>query len=308
MPKKGNKIHDAFFYSICSHTELVIDLLKGSLHTEADLQLAWETLSIVQNKYVGNDLLKLECNFACSVKFNGIKNAEKTEYIEDAYLYTMVEHQSTRNRNMLHRFSKYNAALADHLFKKQVHKYFPIINTIWVYADKAPLNQTEFELYKTMEKRGLADKFSFKLPTIIDLCTLSKEEIIASFGKIALGLLLLKQGAQKEFLPWIKENPQLINNLVDTWYFEIVVKYMLECETKNSSKELLQALNEIIQQEQKEEIMSAANELRQEGRQEGIEIGEAKIIRNILDKGKSIEEVKNLTGLSTEEIKKLIKT
>jgi predicted transposase/invertase (TIGR01784 family) len=308
MPKTKNKIHDSLFHDLCSDPRLAIDLMLGSINKKLSTYLKWDSLSIIHKEYAKGDLSQLKCDFVCRIQLEG------SGIEPESYLYTIIEHQSTWNRNLPYRSNNYATYLAKYLIDKKIHQTFPIINSIWIYASGSSIDQGELSLYKTMQKLGLAESYSFCLPTVIDLSTISQEEIIERFGKIAIGLLLLKQGAQKEFLLWIKNNPQLIRNLVDTGHFEIAIMYILECETKSTDEELLKALDEIFPKEQ--QIMSVADQIRKKGRQEGIVLGEQKgrqeekieMAKNMLKLNMGLEKIVSITKLSQEQIQSLSMT
>ena len=114
--------------------------------------------------------------------------------------------------------------------------------------------------------------------------------------------LLLRQGAEKTFLKWIKTHAQEIRELFIKHYGYSWIHYISGQESKHTSAEVIAALIEIAPHKE-ETIMTAAQYLRQEGRQEGMQQEKLHIAKNMLYKlhldAKAISEA---TGLSQAEL------
>src|SRR5690625_4581452 len=97
-------------------------------------------------------------------------------------------------------------------------------------------------------------------------------------------------------------------------YFETVLLYVFNVGESISEYDLKERLT----MEGRKKLMTIAEKLRQEGRMEGREEGEAigiqkgkhealmDIVHNMLSLGKSETEIMQITGLSSDEIKKII--
>src|SRR5690606_4687193 len=118
---------------------------------------------------------------------------------------------------------------------------------------------------------ALAREKMFKPVDLTDLTILSQEELLKDEAA-GLVKVLLKQGIQRDYLKWIKENREIIKQLVGGIFGISSVIYILGTDEVSESKDLLKAMVESLP-DQKEKIMSAALKLQQEARVEGIQQG-----------------------------------
>ena len=158
---------------------------------------------------------------------------------------------------------------------------------------------------------------------LIDLNNFSEAEL-SKHGTADMLQILLKRGIERDFLPWIKSNPDMILRLFKRSYGISGVYYMLGVEEHSDPEELVEAISLIVP-EKEEEIMTAAQKLwnqgevsgrlegRQEGRQEGRLEGRQEgrqestlgIAQKMLQDNLPKEQISRLTGLNLTQINKI---
>ncbi|MEL6152621.1 MAG: Rpn family recombination-promoting nuclease/putative transposase [Bacteroidota bacterium] len=287
--------HDAFVRQGLSNVEVAKDLLKAHLQLGITQKIDWQTLKLTNKSFVSKDLAQLHSDVVFSCKIKG----------KEAYIYTLIEHQSTPDVLLPFRILKYDVALMEqHL--KQGHAKLPIIANLCLYAGKKSPYPYSTDIYDCFEVPELARSTMFKLLQLIDLTTISEKEII-THGQADLLELLLKQSQQRSFFKWIKDNPALLQKLLERIYGFSAIVYILATEQRHAAKEIIDTLID-LKPNKKEEIMTAAQQLRQEGMQQGMQQGIQTVARNMLHQlHLGIEVVQQATGLSKAEIARLTK-
>ena len=115
--------HDSFAKKTLSNLEVAKDLLKAHLAPELVRRIDWNTLRITNKSYVTEQLNQLHSDVVYSCQVGGKK----------AYIYTLIEHQSTADPMMPFRILQYNVLLMEeHL--AQGHKQLPIVINLCLYS------------------------------------------------------------------------------------------------------------------------------------------------------------------------------
>ncbi|MEN0016609.1 MAG: Rpn family recombination-promoting nuclease/putative transposase, partial [Bacteroidota bacterium] len=258
--------HDALFKKSMADAGVAIHLLKKHLPQHIKNLPDWDTMRHVNKSVVKEGLSHLHADMVwqCTVRNS------------DTHIYALVEHQSTPDRLLPFRVTQYDTALmGQHL--EQRHKELPIIANVCLYAGKRTPYPYSIDLYDCFEDPVLARQCMGNPFTLIlvDLNTFSEAELM-QHGTADMLQILLKQGIQRSFLPWIKSNPDMIRRLSQRSYWVSGIHYMLGVEAKDDPAELKKAIIAIAP-EKKEEIMTAAQKLwdggKEEGRVEGREEG-----------------------------------
>ena len=115
--------HDSFAKKALSKLAVAKDLLKAHLSPELVRRIDWNTLRITNKSYVTEQLNQLHSDVVYSCQVGGKK----------AYIYTLIEHQSTADPMMPFRILQYNVLLMEeHL--AQGHKQLPIVINLCLYS------------------------------------------------------------------------------------------------------------------------------------------------------------------------------
>ncbi len=295
--------HDSFVKRCLSNIDVAKDLLKVYLKPDTVQKINWDTLRITNKSFVKPDLNQHHSDVVYKCKLVNDK---------DAYLYALIEHQSTPDPMMAFRLLQYNVSLMEqHL--QQGHKQLPIIINLCIYAgDQSPYPYSR-SIYDCFELPDLAKEKMFQPFQLADLTVLSEEEL-RQHGQADLLELLLKQGAMRDFLNWIKANKSLMVKLLEPFYEYSGIMYILGSDEKNDPRKVLEAIIEALP-DKEDIIMNAAQRLREEGMQQGMQQGiqqgiqENKLAtaKNMLKKSFDLSIIQEVTGLNIEQIKKLSK-
>jgi predicted transposase/invertase (TIGR01784 family) len=133
------------------------------------------------------------------------------------------------------------------------------------------------------------------------------DEALVEHGPVGLMELLLKRASRANFLAWMREHKQLVRSLPAGRYLRQGIVYVLEVG-KGEADAIIETFVSVYP-ELKETIMTAARQLERRGEergmQQGMQQGLERTAKNMLRKGYDYSAVKELTGLSDEELKKL---
>ena len=180
----------------------------------------------------------------------------------DAYLYVLVEHQTAPDRLMSFRVLLYICMLMnDHL--KKGHKKLPVVLNLLLYSGKRSPYPYSLDIYDCFEGPELAKEWMFKPLDIIDLSVLS-EEVLSQHGQADLLKILLMYGQESSIIAHFKENPALLEKLMERVYGKSGVTYILNVEKTESFGGVLDNLADLVPNK-KGEIVTAAQALRRDG-------------------------------------------
>ena len=295
--------HDVFFKKGMGDVGVATHLLQGHLPQDIQSLLDWGTMQYVNKSMVKDRLSQLHADIVwrCSAQDDS-----------DMHTYTLVEHQSTPDRLLPFRVTQYDVALIEQHLEQQ-YKDLPIINNLCLYAGKKTPYPYSIDLYDCFKDPALARKYMgkpFRL-ILVDLNNFSEAEL-AKHGTADMLQILLKRGIERDFLPWIKSNPDMILRLFERSYGISGIYYMLGVEEKSNPEELVEAISLIIP-EKEEEIMTAAQKLWNRGMQEGEQKGKVSgrqeskldIAKKMLGEKLPKVQISRLTGLNLGQIDKI---
>jgi predicted transposase/invertase (TIGR01784 family) len=298
--------HDGFFKHSLSNLTVAKDLLQAHLSTDITQRIQWDSLRLSNKSYTDEKLAQLHSDLVYTCQIDK----------KSAYIYILIEQQTTPDTLLPFRFLQYNVAmLTEHLAQNKKDKkrqHLPTILNLCLYTGRRTPYPYSVDIYDCFEDPTLARAEMFKPLSLIDLGKM-EEDVLAAHGTADLVEMLLKQGRERTFLNWITAHPEEIKKLVDRFYGISGIIYILGVEKKHSAEELLKAIENIVPQ-RKEDIMTAAQQLRQEGKKEGMQQGRKEgmqqeklhIAKNMLSKlHLDMQTVAKATGLSEGELMKL---
>jgi predicted transposase/invertase (TIGR01784 family) len=230
----------------------------------------------------------------------------------DGYLYALVEHQSSPDKNMAFRLMRYAiAAMQRHLDKG--HTELPLVIPVLFYhgrvtpypwslrwLDRFPLSQQAEALYT----------HTFPL---IDVSQIPDAEI-AQHRRIAMLELLQKHVRQRDMLEFREQLVSLLAlGYTGNAQLKALLHYLLQAGHTADPATLLTAMaSQTVDQQQKETLMNIAQYLREEGLVKGLAQGRAEGVRQeamriakvMLEKGMEPDVVASLTGIPVEMVEK----
>jgi predicted transposase/invertase (TIGR01784 family) len=296
-----------FFRQSLSNLTAARDLLQAHLSPAVTQRLQWETLRFMNESYLGEEHKHLRSDVVYTCQLDD----EKGPYI---YIYVLLEQQSTPDPLLPFYFLQCNVALMTEHFarnEQEQHTRPPIVLNLCLYMGGQAPYPDSAELYDCFADPALAREEFPKGLLLVELDQMSEEEL-RRHGTADLLELLLKQGQERTFLSWLKENPAVAIKMMDNSFgiygiYSLV--FILELEQNHSPEEILETMGKIVPYKKKD-IMTAAQQLRQEGIQEGIRAGmhakALEIASNMLSNlHLDMKIVSAATGLSAEELMQL---
>jgi predicted transposase/invertase (TIGR01784 family) len=290
--------HDGFFKHSLSNLTVAKDLLQAHLSPAITQRIQWDSLRLNNKSYTDEKLVQLHSDVVYTCQIDN----------KSAYIYILIEQQTTPDPLLPFRFLQYNVAmLTEHLAQNKEEKKrqnLPTILNLCIYTGKRTPYPYSVDIYDCFEDPIIARTEMFKPLSLIDLGQMEEEEL-AKHGTADLLEMLLKQSQRRTYLNWITEHPEEMKKLVDRFYGISGIIYILGIEKRHSAEELLQAIENIVPQ-RKEDIMTAAQQLELRGEKRGMQQEKLHIAKNMLSKlHLDMQTVAQATGLSEEELMKL---
>ena len=237
----------------------------------------------------------------------------------------LVEHQSTPNKLMPFRMSKYMNAIFDYHLKKTKGTKLPVIYPLIFYSGKQKYRYSTdlFDLFE--ENKDFAMEVMLKPFQLIDLSEMSDEQLKQNvpYGFFARVMKHAHEKNKEKFMIYLREiikDLGVIESVSDIDYVYVTLSYVIETydvlieEVTGLVKENLSFIGE-------EKVMTLADRLRKEGYQkgqsEGVRLGMEKGVEkgvekgikmvaiNLLCQGVDVEQVSFVAGLSINEIQEL---
>lgn len=300
--------HDKYFKANLKYKRVAIDFLKTYLEPELFSKIDINSLQLTEKSFILPRLREIHSDVIYKCVLNNSL----------AYLFFLLEHQSTADSLMAFRFSHAIDTLS-HEHLKQGYKKIPVVLPFCIYHGEPspyPYSNCLYDCYDDSEfaKKVTLKAFKFKL---IDLTVLSDEEI-ETHGLVGLMEMLFKHQRDRNFLASMRKmlKSQFIQNVIrqlDISYLNDMLNYILataQDETDSQADKYL--ISELIGAfpEGKDIIMTFAQQIERRGLQQGLQQGEHRkaiiIAKNMLAEGMSPKSVQKLTGLSENEIINLV--
>jgi len=301
MKQKPN--HDLLVRKYLTDKEAAKDFLLAHLPTEVLDICDLDSITVEPTSYIEDDLREHCSDIVHKLK---IKKSNKT-----AYVYTLVEHQSSAVKLMPFRILKYQAAIIDKHLKEHKGSELPLVFPLVLYNGTAtpyPYSSNITDLFVDREIYQKLPLGNFKL---LDLTVTDDNEIL-QHRKAALMELVTKHIRSKEFItviPQIIQALQLMHELgIDHSLVDSVVVYMMQARENKEIKELSKQVKDNAPYYE-DTIMTYAESVKKEGmrlgRQEGRQESQLEIAKKMLDSGMEQKLVAEITNLSLEQIKTL---
>ncbi|MFM8490588.1 MAG: Rpn family recombination-promoting nuclease/putative transposase, partial [Candidatus Methylopumilus sp.] len=304
---------------------------------------AEEIENIVKNtKYEGHPIVYIFHSTINGANLNDWNIAEKETYVEeslrtklsdmvfsvqmhnknedkkyDAFIYTLIEHQSYSDYWIALRLLKYSLLLLErHTIKRNK---LPVILPIVIYNGKkkysAPRNIFELFTYPDIARKTIEEDYR-----LIDLQAISDNEM--DYEKhLSFLLYTMKHIHERDTILMLKEAMRRCSKaiIIDKEQNYVLTKLILWYTDSKVPEEKNQLLEQIIvdnlPKEEANNIMRTIadayieegfNKGILQGTEKGIEKGKAELIKMMLNQGNPVDKIAKITGLSVSDIQKLI--
>lgn len=295
--------HDQFFRTAMTDKRVARDFLMTWLPSTLCKSIDFNQLEIQPRSHI-NDVRK---ESAVDVLFKTLIEGH------EAYIYLLLEHQSTPDQLMPFRMLKYMCNIIDHHLQTHGGKKIPLIYPLVIYHGKRkyPFSTDLNDLVDAPP--SLVDRYFLKPFQLIDLGQID-DETLKQHAWSGVMAFALKHIFARDILPWLKDIAETLHQLDNAGgrdFIAIVLQYLLERGELSDKEAFFKLIDTQISQEVGEKIMSLAEQLKKEGRIEGRIEGELnkerEIAKRLLEEGSDPDFIAKVTGLSLDKIKALQK-
>lgn len=280
--------HDAAFRSFLANPGVARDFLELHLPAEYRQLCDLTTLKLEPCTFVEPDLHQYASDILWSVK---------TTSGEDGYVYTLIEHQSSENLYMPFRMLRYSvAAMQRHL---EQHKTLPLVIPVLFYHGERSPYPYSMNWLDCFENPALAAKIYTNPFPLVDVTVIDDDDIMHHRRMAAL-TLLMKHIRQRDLMELLDKLPLLMVEMISDEQVRVLIHYMVNAGD-SPSPEFMRALAARLPQHE-DKLMTIAERLEQKGRLEEKQA----IARQLQKMGMTPEQIKQATGLSDDELKKIV--
>ena len=314
MPKKSgsdpNNViiseHDKTFKAALSNVRVARDFLEAHLPKDLLAVTDLEHLELQDRNFLNELREEAEVDVLYKTLIDG----------REAYLYLLLEHQSSIDKLMPFRVLKYIVHVMDRHVKLTGKKVLPLVYPLVVYhgRKKWPYSTDIREIVDAPKE--FIDRFFLKPFHLIDLGHIDDEELKrhATAGVVEF---IFKHIHDWDMLPAIREAADLMRRIVEGGGRDVVaimLQYALSRGEISKDDEFYSIIREKISPEVEETVMSLAQKIKQEGIQEGIREGiregiyknQLQTAISMLAEGADPKFVARHTKLTAEEVGKLL--
>ncbi len=297
--------HDAVFKQLLSHTETARDFLQIHLPPTLLQRCDLNTLQITSGSFIEDDLQSFCSDILYSLRAGG----------GAGYIYCLIEHQSSADKQMSFRLMRYAiAAMQQHL--KAGHKQLPLVIPILFYhGNETPYPHPMSWLQGFSDPELAGQVYSGDFP-LVDVTVIPDDEIMAH-RRMAVLELLQKHIRIRDMSELLEQLVMLLSSGYTTdEQLRVLINYMLQAGETADPESFIRELAQRSPQ-QEEILMTIAEKLEQKGlekglakgREEGILLGEQKgilkVARTMLENGLDSAAVQKMTGLTADDLKQL---
>ena len=279
-PKKAISLKsDALFKSVMANTIAAREFLEEYLPEEVKALIDLSAIKVEKESYVEENLQRQLSDIVYSVK---------TKNDEQAFIYTLIEHQSSSDYLIAFRLFKYTMLLLERHIKDKAR--LPLIVPLVIYQGRrkysAPRNLWQLFTHPELAKKLFTDDYR-----LIDLHSMPDDEIIRK-KHIALFEYVLKHIHERDMLGLLENLFKLLPHAIeidkkqDYFYIKKILWYIDTKVPAEKQEELNNLLINNLSKEEGEEIMSSiAQKYFDEGIDQGVKMGIEQGVKMGIDQG-----------------------
>lgn len=293
MKKTTPMPHDAAFRAFLTHPGTARDFIE--LHLPAKLRAVCDlsTLKLESGSFVEENLRAYYSDVLYSLKTAA----------GDGYIHVLIEHQSTPDRHMAFRLMRYAvAAMQRHL--DAGHKKLPLVIPVLFYTGRRSPYPYSTDWLQEFDDPALAGRLYGAPFPLVDVTVIPDEEIMHHRSMAALTLL------QKHIHR--RDLADLLDRLAATLMaghltgqqLVSLINYLVQAGETDDAEAFVRNLAQKVPQHE-DELMTIAQQLEQKGLDKGRIEGKMEVARKLLENGIPLESVRELTGLSDNDLAKI---
>ncbi len=227
----------------------------------------------------------------------------------EAYLYLLLEHQSTPDELMAFRILKYVCNVIANYLDTTGKKLIPFIYPIVIYHGETPYPFSTDIQDIVDAPRELVKQYFLKSFQLIDLGKISDKEL-KEHAWTGIMEFALKHIYARDIMPHLRDIAELMHKIYQSGgrdFVSIVLQYLLEKGEIKDRKGFFELINTEISPETGENIMTLAEQLRAEGITEGIIKGKIQIAERLLSEKVEMAFIQRVTGLPLAKLEEIQK-
>ncbi|WP_067701857.1 Rpn family recombination-promoting nuclease/putative transposase [Erwinia sp. ErVv1] len=293
--------HDAAFKAFLTHPDTARDFITIHLSPELRTICNLSTLKLESGSFVEDNLRAYYSDVLYSLK----------TCAGDGYIHVLIEHQSTPDRHMAFRLMRYAiAAMQRHL--DAGHKKLPLVIPVLFYTGRRSPYPFSTNWLQEFDDPGLAGNLYGKAFQLVDVTVIPDDDIMNHRSMAAL-TLLQKHIHRRDLSDLLDRlSTALLGSNLTGQQLVSLINYLVQAGETDDAEAFVRNLAQKVPQHGNE-LMTIANQLEQKGIEKGIEkgmqLGEQKgkqdVARNLLKAGMPLHSVKDLTGLSDDELEQI---
>ncbi|QJT81696.1 Rpn family recombination-promoting nuclease/putative transposase [Kosakonia sp. MUSA4] len=292
--------HDAVFRKLLAHTETARDFFDIHLPERLKVLCDLNTLRLESGSFVEEDLRNCYADILYSLKTAS----------GEGYLYALIEHQSSPDKNMAFRLMRYAiAAMQRHLDKG--YSELPLVIPLLFYHGRVTPYPWSLRWLDAFQLPAQAQSLYTSAFPLVDVTCIPDDEI-ARHRRIAMLELLQKHVRLRDTVELQEQLVALLSlGYTGSAQLKTLLNYLLQAGHTRDPASFLDAIASGTRDHQhKEALMNIAQFLRDEGmaqgftqgRDEGIRQEALRIARAMLEKGIRPDDVVTLTGLPADVV------
>jgi len=304
MSEVLHDFHDRSYKDLFSHPEMIKDLLTGFVQEDFIEDIDFSDFQKVGTTYILEEYQKRETDLIIRLNLKG----------QEAYLYILIELQSTPDKYIALRVLEYLLTFYQDLLKqkKDLPDKLPSVFPIVLYTGKDPFNCAVSleELIDKPYKRLMkyVPRFEYYKIAINEINEGKYGELIGLENIVAACFNLVRAEKKEKTLEAFerlveisKEHRDYLIRAIEMWLRQFFKRKGIEVgEISLSGGRTM--IEDVIDQIYEEGIVKG----KQEGILEGVEKGKLDMVKKLLKKGFSIEELADIAEVQVEELKKAL--
>lgn len=287
--------------------DIAQDFLDVYLQPEIKKQCNLPSLSIEPGSYIENNLKAYYSDIVYKV--------DLLNQSEPAYIYVLIEHQSSAEVLMPFRILRYQLAIIEQYLDKQgKHAVkLPLVVPLVFYNGKRSPYPHSCDINDLFANKDLYQYIKLGKFKLIDLTVMDNEEIW-KHQKIALLEVLAKHIYLRDFKELSAFVIQALKHVdkfgTDSKLLMATFSYLMDAREPDEIEFLIEQVK-VETPYYEESIMTYAEKLKQEGRQEGLQQGmqqgllngKQDIVTNMLKSGMMPQDIAKCTGIPLNQVK-----
>ncbi len=292
-----NSIHDRVFKSALADSRVARDFLEQHLPLNVQAAIDFNTLRITNESYITKELAAFSSDIVYQVCLK--------ETGQLAYVYILIEHQSSINPVMPFRLWNYCALIWDKYLKQTQANTLPLIFPLVFYHGDAPYSGPRKIADLIQAPKDLIESALFGAFHLVDTHEISDDELRQRrwAGIIQYALKHVNNRNSNRLVETIIELLQGIDGEVgaDVYGSTLLLYWFKKAATCKDPKEFLDAVADGLSTRMGGEVMSMAKQWAEQHKQEGIKLG----VQQGIEQGVQLGEAQLLTRILKARFREL---